>query len=110
MFGVACGIGRRSLGNTAQVSLRNATLATLINYFPSASSIPGNAGRLEGSRNLSSLSRSSGSRRGSKARGWILALEFVVLHSNGRTHAGHLHLLVATAPPSVLLTPTLSVW
>lgn len=66
-------LGGESLRNTAQVSLRNATLATLINYFPSTSCIPGDADRLEETR--TDLACSS---RGSKARGWMLTEESVV--------------------------------
>lgn len=66
-------LGGESLRNTAQVSLRNAMLATLINYFPSASCIPGNADRLE--KTGTDLACSS---RGSKTRGWMLTEEFVV--------------------------------
>lgn len=36
IFGAACRTGRRSLRNTAHVSLGNATLATLINHLLSA--------------------------------------------------------------------------
>lgn len=51
VFGAVCRIGRRSLRNTAQVSLRNATLALLISYSLSASYVQGNGDKLEEDKN-----------------------------------------------------------